>query len=88
MQKLPLGLQAFSKVREGQFLYVDKTSAIYDVVHNGGYFFLSRPRRFGKSLLVNTMKELYLAHKHFFEGLWIEDKWDWEKKKSRNSHRL
>lgn len=80
MQKLPLGLQAFSKVREGQFLYVDKTSAIYDVVHNGGYFFLSRPRRFGKSLLVNTMKELYLAHKHFFEGLWIEDKWDWEKK--------
>lgn len=81
MKKLPLGLQELSSIRERDYLYVDKTKAINDVLVNSGkYFFLSRPRRFGKSLLVNTLKELYQGHKHFFEGLWIENHWNWEKK--------
>jgi hypothetical protein len=81
MQKLPLGLQEFSSVREANLLYVDKTKSVVDVLSSGGkYFFLSRPRRFGKSLLVNTMKELYRGNKALFEGLWAETHWDWEKK--------
>jgi len=81
MQKLPLGLQAFSKIRENNLIYVDKTQAIFDITNSGGtYFFLSRPRRFGKSLLVNTLKELYQGHRTLFEGLWIENHWNWEKK--------
>jgi hypothetical protein len=81
MQKLPLGLQELSSIREKNLLYVDKTEAIFKILNSGGkYFFFSRPRRFGKSLLINTLKELYLGHKHFFEGLWIEDQWNWDKK--------
>ncbi|MEZ4988153.1 MAG: AAA family ATPase [Saprospiraceae bacterium] len=57
---------------------VDKTRHIYNVLENGLYFFLSRPRRFGKSLLLSTMNELYCGAKELFEGLWIYDQWDWE----------
>ncbi len=79
MKKLPVGIQDFGKLRKGGYLYVDKTKAIYRLCEESGYYFLSRPRRFGKSLLVSTMKELFSGNRELFEGLWIEDKWNWEK---------
>jgi Predicted AAA-ATPase/PD-(D/E)XK nuclease superfamily len=74
MKNLPLGIQTFSKIIDKSYLYVDKTEYIYPLVNGtkGDYFFLSRPRRFGKSLLISTLKELFLGNKHLFEGLWIE----------------
>jgi len=78
LKKLPVGIQDFCKLIEGNYIYVDKTKYIYDLIENGSYYFLSRPRRFGKSLLVNTMAELFRANKKLFKGLWIEDKIDWK----------
>ncbi len=80
MQKLPIGIQDFRKIREDGYLYIDKTSYVYELATQSGYYFLSRPRRFGKSLLVSTFKELFEGSKELFEGLWIEDHWDWEKR--------
>ena len=79
MQKLPVGIQSFRKIREGDYLYIDKTRYVYELATQSGYYFLSRPRRFGKSLLVSTFKELFEGSKELFEGLWIEEHWDWEK---------
>ena len=79
MKKLPIGIQSFRKLREGGNLYVDKTEHIYKLVNFGSYFFLSRPRRFGKSLTVSTIAELYSGSRELFEGLWIENRWDWSK---------
>ena len=79
-QRLALGHQEFSKVIENKCIYVDKTQQIYELVSKGEYFFFSRPRRFGKSLLCNTIKEVFLGNKELFKGLWIYDKWDWETK--------
>lgn len=78
MKKLPLGIQTFSEMIEEQYLYVDKTRQILDLVHAGKYVFLARPRRFGKSLLVSTFKELFSGHQSLFKGLWIYDKIDWQ----------
>ena len=78
MQILPLGIQTFSKLREKQLLYVDKTRKISQLLQAGDYFFLSRPRRFGKSLLLSTIKSIYLGQKDLFKGLWIENNWHWE----------
>ena len=78
MQKLPVGIQDFRKIREGGYLYVDKTQYIHELALQSGYYFLSRPRRFGKSLLVSTLKELFEGSKELFEGLWVEEHWDWE----------
>ena len=80
MQKLPIGLQSFKEIREKDFLYVDKTKQVFNLVDRGKYYFLSRPRRFGKSLLLSTLKHLYQGDKDLFKGLWIGDKWNWEKK--------
>ncbi len=77
-KKLALGHQEFSEVIENNCIYVDKTQDIYKLIDSGSYYFLSRPRRFGKSLLMNTIKELFKANKELFQGLWIYDKWDWE----------
>jgi Predicted AAA-ATPase/PD-(D/E)XK nuclease superfamily len=77
MQKLPLGIQEFSELRKLDCLYVDKTELIYELIKNGKYYFVSRPRRFGKSLLVNTLKEIFLGNQHYFKGLWIENKIKW-----------
>ena len=77
MKKLPISVQTFKKIREGNFVYVDKTELIYALAKDGGSYFLARPRRFGKSLLVNTFKELFLGNEKLFQGLWIHDKWDW-----------
>ncbi|KZX10659.1 ATP-binding protein [Methanobrevibacter filiformis] len=78
MQKLPTGTQSFSVLRENNYLYVDKTKYILELTDYGRINFLARPRRFGKSLLVSTLKELFEGNKKLFEGLYIYDKWNWE----------
>ncbi|MBK9459063.1 MAG: AAA family ATPase [Sphingobacteriales bacterium] len=80
MKKLPIGIQTFSKLREGDFIYVDKTEYIYNIITGNNYYFLSRPRRFGKSLTLSTIAEIYSGSKNLFTGLWIENNWNWEKK--------
>jgi hypothetical protein len=78
---LPIGISDFKKLREGGYIYVDKTEYIYRLVKEGsGYYFLSRPRRFGKSLLLSTMRYLFEGEKELFKGLDIEEKWNWEEK--------
>ena len=78
---MPIGAQNFRSFKEENYIYVDKTEYIHKLTTEGRYYFLSRPRRFGKSLLVSTLKELFLGSRELFEGLWIEDKWDWTKKR-------
>lgn len=69
----PIGMQTFSEIREEDFLYVDKTEYIYRMTHTSGkYFFLGRPRRFGKSLLVSTFESYFEGKKELFKGLAIE----------------
>ncbi|MGB0525911.1 MAG: AAA family ATPase [Flammeovirgaceae bacterium] len=80
MQKLPVGIQDFRSLREDNFLYIDKTKYLYELITKGKYYFLSRPRRFGKSLTVNTLAEVFKGSKDLFAGLWIEDQWDWNQK--------
>jgi hypothetical protein len=77
---LPISRQSYRKLREDNCIYVDKTQHIYNICRNGGMYFLSRPRRFGKSLLLSTMKELFLGSKDLFKDTWIEDNWDWSQK--------
>jgi hypothetical protein len=79
MRPLPIGIQDFGSLISRDYLYVDKTEHYYNVFKEGKYYFLSRPRRFGKSLMLSTLKYLYLGKKELFKGLWIENKWDWEK---------
>lgn len=78
MKKLPIGIQDFRKLRKGDYLYVDKTEFIFNLISAGEYYFLSRPRRFGKSLLVSTLREIFLGNKDLFKGLWIEERHDWQ----------
>ncbi len=70
--KYPIGIQDFEKIRQGGFVYVDKTDLIYKLVKGGNIFFLSRPRRFGKSLLVSTLENYFLGKKELFQGLAID----------------
>jgi len=79
-KRLPIGLQDFRSIIEGDYKYIDKTRYIHKMATSGKYFFLSRPRRFGKSITIATLQELFLGSKELFKGLWIEDKWDWGKK--------
>jgi len=69
--KYPIGIQTFAKIREENFLYFDKTKEVYQLAKNGGYYFLSRPRRFGKSLLITTLEAYFQGRKELFEGLAI-----------------
>jgi hypothetical protein len=78
-KNLPLGLQDFRTIRECDFIYVDKTRFIFDLVTKPSAYFLSRPRRFGKSITLSTLKVLYNGSRSFFSGLWIESRWDWSK---------
>jgi hypothetical protein len=78
MKALPIGIQDFDSLRTGNYLYVDKTEVYYNVFLEGKYFFLSRPRRFGKSMMLSTLKYLYQGKKEIFNELWVEDKWDWD----------
>ncbi len=77
-KKLPISISTFSNLINGNYIYVDKTQYIYRIVNQGGAFFLSRPRRFGKSLLVSTLKEIFLGNKELFKDCWIYDKIAWE----------
>ena len=73
LNNLPIGFQAFSKIRENNKLYIDKTRFIFELVyHEANYFFLSRPRRFGKSLLTSTLKAYFQGQRELFQGLAIE----------------
>ena len=76
---LPIGIQDFRTIREEDFYYVDKTPLIHQLVRQGRHYFLSRPRRFGKSLLLDTLKELFAGNEPLFNGLVIHDQWDWGK---------
>ena len=70
--KDPIGLQSFDRIREDGYVYVDKTALIYELVSKGTIYFLSRPRRFGKSLLVSTLENYFLGRKDLFRGLAID----------------
>ena len=80
LAKLPIGIQAFETLRGQGYLYVDKTRWVHRMVTQGMFYFLARPRRFGKSLLVSTLKCLFEGRKELFEGLWIAapGRWDWQ----------
>ena len=71
--KYPIGIQDFVKLRQGGFAYVDKTKFVYKLADEGSYYFLSRPRRFGKSLFLSTLEAYFLGRKELFEGLAIYD---------------
>ncbi len=79
-KKLPIGIQTLREIREDDHYYVDKTGIAVDLVETGKYYFLSRPRRFGKSLFVDTLKELFEGNRALFAGLAADDRWDWGKK--------
>ena len=72
LKRLPVGIQTFEKIIEGDYLYIDKTEYIWNMIHLGSYIFLSRPRRFGKSLLVSTLQAYFEGRKDLFKGLFIE----------------
>lgn len=76
-KKLPIGIQSFEKIRTDNFYYVDKTRFVHQLFESGTYFFLSRPRRFGKSLFINALKQAFLGKKALFTGLYLEKNWDW-----------
>ena len=76
-RRLPIGLQTFRELREEDCYYVDKTGFIARLLDEGKHYFLSRPRRFGKSLFLDTLKELFEGSEALFTGLHIHDRWDW-----------
>lgn len=80
MKAYPLGLQTFEKIINKKMLYIDKTKSIFQLTEFGGYYFYARPQRFGKSLMLSTIKSLYQGEKELFQGLWIENNWDWTSK--------
>ena len=80
-RRLPIGIQTFRQIREEGFYYVDKTPYARRLVDDSGkHFFLSRPRRFGKSLFVDTLQELFEGSEPLFRGLAVHDGWDWSKR--------
>jgi hypothetical protein len=80
MRKYPIGIQDFRKIRKDGFVYVDKTRLIHTLIESGNYYFLSRPRRFGKSLLLYTIKEIFNGNRELFKDLWIENNRNWEQR--------
>ncbi len=74
---LPIGIQTFREIRERDCYYVDKTGYALELIEQGKYFFLSRPRRFGKSLFLDTLGELFAGNEPLFRGLWAHPRWDW-----------
>lgn len=81
MKKYPIGKQDFKSIREGNYIYVDKTPYIIKLLEGSSYYFLSRPRRFGKSLFISTLEYFFKGERHLFEGLAIDsyEKWNWKK---------
>ncbi|MGC9386390.1 MAG: AAA family ATPase [Hydrogenovibrio sp.] len=80
LKKLPIGIQTFSEIRKNNYVYIDKTALAYELLQSYKYVFLSRPRRFGKSLFLDTLRNIFEGHKHFFAGLAIENQWDWDQR--------
>ena len=80
LAKLPIGIQTFAKVRKGGFTYVDKTPQALDLANSAGMYFLARPRRFGKSLFLDTLRNLFEGNRELFTGLYAETNWDWDNK--------
>ena len=78
-RKLPIGIQTFAEIRQENHYYVDKTPQILRLIDEGKYYFLSRPRRFGKSLLLDTIAELFEGNRALFEGLHADAHWDWSR---------
>jgi hypothetical protein len=78
-KKLPIGIQTFAKIRQENCYYVDKTPFVARLAEDGGYYFLSRPRRFGKSLFLDTLAEAFAGNRALFTGLYLENHWNWEK---------
>ncbi len=76
--KLPIGIQTFIEIREGGYIYIDKTKEALDLINSYKYSFLSRPRRFGKSLFLDTLQNIFEGKKRLFDGLYIYDKWDFD----------
>jgi len=79
MRKYPIGIQSFKSLRQDGYVYIDKTSFVKQLVDTGKFYFLSRPRRFGKSLFLDTMHCAFEGDKELFDGLFLEDNWDWNK---------
>ncbi|BCO09720.1 ATPase AAA [Desulfolithobacter dissulfuricans] len=80
MKKLPIGVQTFAEIRSDNYCYVDKTPLIYRLADQGKSYFLSRPRRFGKSLLLDTIAEAFAGSRELFTGLYLENHWDWDRR--------
>ena len=80
MKRLPIGASTLPSIFNDNCYYVDKTPFVKKLVDNGRYYFLSRPRRFGKSLFIDTLKQAFLAEKKYFKGLFLENNWDWDTK--------
>jgi hypothetical protein len=79
-KKLPIGIQTFRKIREGGYYYVDKTGFALRLIDEGTHYFLSRPRRFGKSLFLDTLAELFAGSEALFAGLEAQARWDWSRR--------
>ncbi len=79
-RKLPIGIQTFARLREDDCYYVDKTGMILQLIDEGSHYFLSRPRRFGKSLLIDTLAELFEGNEPLFRGLAAHAHWDWSRR--------
>lgn len=80
IKRLPLGIQTFKEIIQDNYLYVDKTKHIHNLITTGKCYFISRPRRFGKSLLCSTLEQIFLGNKELFKGLWIyKSDYKWEK---------
>jgi hypothetical protein len=78
-KELPIGISSFPKIVEKNLIYVDKTEYVYRLLKKSGIYFLSRPRRFGKSLLISILKEIFNGEKELFKGYWIYDRIAWDK---------
>ena len=80
LKNIPIWTQSFKQLIKNNLLYVDKTEQIYKLLSSGNnYYYISRPRRWGKSLTIDTMQEIFIGNKDLFKGLYIYDKWDWAK---------
>ena len=79
MKKLPIGISTLAEIINENYVYVDKTKTAFELINSGKYYFLSRPRRFGKSLFLDTLKEIFYGNKELFKGLYIYDKYPFEK---------
>ena len=81
MKKLPIGIQTFKRIIEEDYIYIDKTKEAYDLIESKTvFYFLSRPRRFGKSLFIDTLQNIFEGNKELFKDLYIYDKYDWKEK--------